>query len=181
VAGKVPLARGWNRQADAALDRLFYQPGALTAASYVRWLHSLAVGWVALPRTELDYAAVAEGELLVSGVPGLHKTWEDDDWALYRVTDPSPLASGAAVVDVGPTEVTIEVPAATAVVLRIRWTPVLAVEDPASGAPLEVCPVATSDGMTEIPLPAGVWRIGPDLLRTTVRRLGGGCASSARG
>jgi hypothetical protein len=181
VAGKMPLARGWNRQADAALNPIFYQPGALTARSYVGWLHTLAVGWVALPRAELDYAAVAEGKLLIGGVPGLHKTWESSDWTLYRVTEPSPLATGARVVDVGPADVTLQVPVAAAVTLRVRWTPSLAVENAGSGTVMPFCPVATAEGMTEVSLPAGRWRIAPNLERDAVRRLGEGCESSSHG
>ena len=58
------LARGWDRQADHAYNPIFYDDGALTAASYRHWLDSLAVGWVALPAAPLDYASVAEGRLI---------------------------------------------------------------------------------------------------------------------
>jgi hypothetical protein len=181
VAGKLPLARGWDRQADAALNPIFYRPNALTAASYVRWLDSLAVGWVALPRTALDYAAVAEGKLVSSGVPGLSKAWQDDAWTLYRVTHPTPLASGARVLDVAASGVTIAVPRGGAVLLRFRWTPTLSVENAESGSPLAVCAIATADGMTNLDLPPGRWTIAPDVLRDAASRLTDACGEAGRG
>ena len=135
---------------------------------------------MALPHTALDYASVDEGHLLLSGVPGLRATWHNADWTLYRVTTPTPLVSGARVLDVGASEVTIEVPVAATVVLRLRWTPSLTVEDPDSGLPLAICPIPTSDGMTQVPLPAGRWRLAPDLERDTVRQLADGCAGNAQ-
>jgi hypothetical protein len=175
VAGKVALARGWDRQADAAFNPLFYQSGALTAASYLRWLDSLAVGWVALPHTPLDYAAVAEGALVARGVPGLQRTWGDQNWTLYRLTSPMPLVSGARVTDLDPAGVTIDVPHAGRVLLRIRWSPALLVEVAGSDTPASICPVATADGMTTLSLPAGRWRIAPNLLHDAAQTLDHGC------
>jgi hypothetical protein len=175
VAGKVPLARGWDRQADAAFNPIFYQPGALNAASYLRWLDSLAVGWVALPHAPLDYAAVAEGKLVTAGVPGLQRTWEDQQWTLYRLTRPAPLASGGRLTDLDPAGVTIDVPQAGVILLRIRWTPSLIVENGDSGRLAPACPIATADGMTTVTLPAGRWRIAPDLLHDATHRLDHDC------
>lgn len=181
VAGRVPLARGWNRQADAALNPIFYEPGALDAQSYTRWLHSLAVGWVALPHTALDYAAVAEGKLVASGLPALQKVWTGEDWTLYRVRDPSPLVAGARVITVAAAGVTVDVPSATPVLIRLRWTPSLTVTSALSGTPLHVCLRPTLDGMTEVPLPAGRWRIAPNLLQDAARQLGDGCGDTTTG
>jgi hypothetical protein len=180
VAGKIPLARGWDRQADAAFNPIFYQPGALTARSYLRWLDSLAVGWVAVPHAPLDYAAAAEGALLAAGVPGLQRTWEDEQWTLYRVISPEPLASGGRLTSVDPAGVTIDMPRAGAVLLRIRWTPSLIVEDRHSGAISRACPLPTADGMTAVVLPAGDWHITPNLLRDATHHLDDDCGVGAR-
>ena len=180
IAGKVPLARGWDRQADVAFDPIFYQPGALTAANYLRWLDSLAVGWVALPHAPLDYAAVAEGALVAAGVPGLRRTWGDQDWTLYRLTHPTPLASGGRVTDLDPAGVTVDVPVAGTVLVRIRWTPALVVENRASDTFAPTCPAATAGGMTAVNLPAGRWRIVPDLLYDATHSLDRGCGENRR-
>jgi hypothetical protein len=181
VAGKVPLARGWDRQADAAFNPIFYQPGALNAGSYLAWLNSLAVGWVALPHAPLDYAAVAEGKLVAAGVPGLERTWQDQKWTLYRLTRPTPLASGGRVTDLDPGGVSIDVPQAGAVLLRIRWMPSLIVKNGDSGTLAPTCPVATADGMTTVTLPAGRWQVTSDLVQDTSHRLDLDCGNRRRG
>lgn len=66
LATSFALARGWDRQADNADNPIFYRPGALTAQTYHDWLHQLAVGWVAVPATPLDYASVPEAALIRS-------------------------------------------------------------------------------------------------------------------
>jgi hypothetical protein len=180
VAGKVPLARGWDRQADAAFNPIFYEPGALNAGSYLRWLDSLAVGWVALPHAPLDYAGVAEGKLVAAGVPGLQRIWEDEQWTLYRRTAPTPLASGGRVIDLDPASVTIDVWQAGAVLLRMRWTPSLIVENGLTGSPAPACPVATADGMTMVSLPAGRWRIDLNLLHGVTQGLRPECGGWRR-
>ena len=52
LAPYVNLARGWNRQADAERNALFYTPGLLTPASYHAWLDRWAVRFVVLPEGE---------------------------------------------------------------------------------------------------------------------------------
>ncbi len=90
----VPLARGWERQIDAAQNPLFYD-GRLTAATYRRWLDQHAVAWVAAPLTsDLDYGSVPEGALVASGLPYLRPVWSNAQWRLYRVVAPAPVADG---------------------------------------------------------------------------------------
>src|SRR3954447_8477068 len=48
VAPDVPLARGWERQLDRKVNRVFYE-GTLTPERYRAWLDDNAVRWVALP------------------------------------------------------------------------------------------------------------------------------------
>jgi hypothetical protein len=175
VADRIPLARGWNRQSDAALDPLFYRPGALTAASYTAWLRSLAVGWVAVPHTPLDDAAVAEAGLVTSGLPGLRLIWTSADWRLYRVVRPSPLVEGARLTALEPAGVTVTVDAAGPVLVRVRWTPALVVENADRPATPPVCTQPSPDGMVTALLPAGRWTVEPHLLTGVGRRLGMAC------
>jgi hypothetical protein len=93
LSQQVPLARGWERQIDAASNPLFYG-GTLDAATYRSWLVQRAVGWIAVPRAHLDYSAVGERSLILSGLPYLHLEWTDPHWRLYRVTVAAPAATG---------------------------------------------------------------------------------------
>lgn len=90
---QIPLARGWERQVDAADNPLFYD-GTLSAQSYRSWLVDRGVGWVAVPRAKLDYGAIAEGALVARPLPYLHQVWADRDWQLFRVGVPAPVATG---------------------------------------------------------------------------------------
>lgn len=126
VAPTVPIARGWDRQADRAANPLFYE-GDLTAAGYQAWLQELAVRWVALPvEGSLDYAAKAEADLIRSGLPYLQPVWSDASWQLYRVTEDRPLLDGARILDLDASEITFAVGQAGSVHAQIRWSPLLA-------------------------------------------------------
>lgn len=120
------IARGWERQLDRKLNGLFYEEenGPLTAAAYRAWLDSLAVGFVAVPRAELDYAGLAEARLIAAGLPYLEKAFASKNWTVYRVLDPEPLALGVAdVVKMTPEGVVLDAERPGTVLLRVRWTP----------------------------------------------------------
>src|SRR5882757_1991133 len=159
LAGRATLARGWDRQADVANDPIFYQKGGLTAASYHAWLHDLAVRWVAVPATKLDYSAVQESKLVAGGLDYLKVVWSSPSWTLYRVTDATRLAEGAQVHSVEPTRITVETPAAGAVYLRVRWSPYLTVQHTDGTLAVGSC-LANADGWLNITVPeAGQYRI----------------------
>jgi hypothetical protein len=124
VAPYVLLARGWERQLDIADNPLFYTPGALSAASYQAWLDDEGVSYVALPRTELDYAALAEGQLLESGaVKSLVPVWKTAQWELWRVSGTPGLVTGAASLSaIGPDHLTLRVRAPGPITVRVRYT-----------------------------------------------------------
>lgn len=83
---RVSLARGWERQLDTRYAALFYRPATtLTASAYRAWLAENRVAYVALPDARLDYAARAEGALVVRGLPYLREVWRSRHWRLYRV------------------------------------------------------------------------------------------------
>ena len=123
LAGRVPLARGWERQADIADDGLFYG-GALTAARYEAWLHSLAVRYVAVAGTAPDYSAVAELRLIRAGLPYLHVVARPAHWTVYEIAHPTAIASGAGrLVSMGPDSLTVAAAHPGLVRLRVRWSP----------------------------------------------------------
>ena len=147
------LARGWDRQADNADNPIFYQRGALTPASYHRWLEDLAVGWVALPSAPLDFASVAEAKLIRAGQSYLQLQWKTQNWSLYRVVASSPLAMGAEVQHVTDNAITLRTGGPGAVELRLRWSQYLAVVDPITRQTVPSC-VLDKDGWVGLYLPA---------------------------
>lgn len=93
LSAQVPVARGWERQIDAAANPLFYD-GTLTAQTYRAWLIQHAVGWIAVPASRLDYGSLAERALIRTHPAFLSQTWSDHNWSLYRVTVAAPAANG---------------------------------------------------------------------------------------
>jgi hypothetical protein len=137
LAPHVPLARGWNRQADAERNPVFYRDRELTADAYKRWLRRWAVRFVVLSTGAApDPAAADEAELVAGGLPYLDRVWSDDQWALYEVRHPTPLVSPPAkVVAYDAAELTITTPVAGRIVIRIADSPWLSLVD-ANGDPL---------------------------------------------
>jgi hypothetical protein len=154
------LARGWERQADRANNPIFYTTGALDQASYRSWLTELAVGWVAVPKAELDYASVREAELVSTGLPYLKAIWSNDDWNLYQVIGAPGLAAPGSVLEMDDRGLTIEA-GATTVSLAVRWSRYLVLTG-ASGESVPGC-VGQRDGWTFIRVPApGTYRVVAD-------------------
>ena len=151
----IELARGWNRQVDVMRNPLFYS-GTLTAAGYRAWLRTWAVGYVVLPDTPLDEGGVAEGAIVAAGQPWLQPVWHDAHWQVYRVADAVPLASPPSrVLRAGESAVTLQVPAAGSVLVRVVWSPWLGVLDGGDGC-------LTQDGRWTLLRAdaAGTYRIG---------------------
>jgi hypothetical protein len=154
----VNLARGWNRQADVERNPLFYK-GTLTPEAYRDWLRNWSVNYVVLPSDQPDVAAVAEAKIVAAGNDWLRPVWQDPHWKLYEVTGAEPLADPPAVVDeAGPAELTVSMPKAGSVLLRVPWSPVLGIEGTTDNR--HGC--LTSDGSwTRLYAPAaGTYRIG---------------------
>lgn len=123
LAPRVPLARGWERQTDIADDPLFYA-GRLTAARYERWLHQLAVRYVAVADAPPDYSARAELRLIAGGLPYLHLVARLAHWTVYAVRHAAPLATGAGrVVSIGPGTLTLAIAHPGSLYVRVRWSP----------------------------------------------------------
>jgi hypothetical protein len=127
LAPYVNLARGWNRQADVERNPLFYD-NTLTPDSYLQWLRDWSVGYVVLPAAEQDNAAVAEARIIAAGPAWLHPVWRDAGWQIFRVDGSEPLVSAPATVTyAGPADLTVHFPRAGSTVLRIAWSPWLAI------------------------------------------------------
>jgi hypothetical protein len=143
VGESMPLARGWERQADVTDNPIFYQDGALNATSYRHWLDEMAVAYVAVPHVKLDYASVDEAKLIGGGLPYLRDVWHNPEWTLYKVRDSAPLARNAQVISVDGNQVRLWVDHPGLVPIQIRWSDHLAVLDgtqPVSdGAPAHGC------------------------------------------
>ncbi|WP_406304458.1 MFS transporter [Streptomyces sp. NBC_00885] len=132
LAPYVNLARGWNRQADMKRNPLFYDDDrTLTASGYRAWLDRWAVHYVVLPKGSPDSSgAKQEAELVREGQPYLTRIWSDENWQLFRVKDPMPLADPPATVDrAGAGELTIQVKTAGRVLIRIPYSPWLSIVD----------------------------------------------------
>jgi hypothetical protein len=169
VSPSVPVARGWERQTDIADNPIFYRPGALDDATYRAWLLANGVQYVALPDAPLDFAGVREGALVAAGVPGLRLVWHDADWRVWRVAGSGGLATGGAhVVALGAEGVTVAVPRAEQVTIRLRWNPDWRVTAGAG------CPAETPSGWTGLRAPRA------EHVTLTVR-LGGGDSAACAG
>jgi hypothetical protein len=127
LAPYVNLARGWNRQADAGRNSIFYTDGALTAATYRAWLDRWAVHYVFLPGAEPDKAAIAEAALVGHGLPYLTEVWAGAGGRLYAVQNPAPLVDAPAIVThFGAGEIVVRVPEPGSYRLRVLSSPWLA-------------------------------------------------------
>ncbi|HEY2950912.1 MAG TPA: hypothetical protein VGJ53_21380 [Micromonosporaceae bacterium] len=123
VAATVPLARGWERQADVDRNALFYSR-TLRADAYGRWLRDGAVEYVAYaPDSVPDMYARQEAALVAGGLPYLREVWRDATWRLYAVADPAPLvAAPGRLVRSGAASVTFDVPSPGDVLIRVRYS-----------------------------------------------------------
>lgn len=146
VAGSVPVARGWERQLDIRDNPLFYR-GRLSPASYRAWLHRDAVRYVALPDAPLDDSAVREAALIRGGLPYLRPVARLRHWRVFAVENPTPLATGAAILTaMGADSLTLHARTAGTTLVRVRFTPYWAVADGAG------C-VSPDGGFTRLTLP----------------------------
>jgi hypothetical protein len=136
LAPYVNLARGWNRQADAERNQIFYRDQPLTPLAYRRWLHRWAVRYVVLSTATPDHAAVEESALIAGGLPYLTRVWSDGDWTLFEVRRATPLVSPpATVLEFDAAEITLSTPRAGPIVVRIAASPWLSLVDE-NGDPL---------------------------------------------
>jgi hypothetical protein len=162
------IARGWERQLDRKLNPLFYQSTPLTALQYRSWLDELGVGYVAIPHTTLDYAARGEKKLIKRGPPSyLERVFRDQNWTVYAIRDPSPLAIGGKMVKLTPEGFVVDADAPGTILVRVRWTPYWSIER-GSG-----CVEEAPDGYTMLDVQTpGRFRVGVDV--TPLRAISSG-------
>jgi hypothetical protein len=129
VPNGIYIARGWERQLDRKLNPLFYQSAPLTGTEYRSWLDDLGVGYVAVPRAPLDYAALGEKRLIKRGPPSyLEKVFHSKNWTVYAVRNPSPLAIGGEMVKLTPQGFVVDATQPGTVLVRVHWTPYWSIE-----------------------------------------------------
>jgi hypothetical protein len=92
LAPRFELARGWLRQLDTTREAIFYRDRPLTHRAYSAWLRDSAVRYVAFPDAPLDYSSLAERRLILSRPPYLTPRWSNENWRLFEVRNPAPLA-----------------------------------------------------------------------------------------
>ncbi|MGK2956498.1 MAG: hypothetical protein ACSLFI_12620 [Solirubrobacterales bacterium] len=144
VAPRFPLARGWERQTDRHYNPLFYAD-ELDPDRYYRWLRRLAVGYVALPETDLDYAGEPEAELIRSNPPFLKEIPTTGDWRIFKVRDATPMVQRPARLTAFTTDgFTVRSGKAGTFTVRIRSTPYWTVK---AG---QGCVDSTENGWTEV-------------------------------
>lgn len=140
----LPLARGWERQTDRRFNALFYRD-RLSADRYRRWLSRLAVTYVAVPQTDLDYAAEREADLIAGGLPFLQEIFTGTDWRVYRVLGATPMVERPArMTSLEVDGFTLEIPRPGTYLVRVRATPYWRVERGTA------CVGRTADGWTEV-------------------------------
>ncbi len=158
IAETIPLARGWERQADVGRNRLFYY-GALTAGTYQHWLAENAVAVVAVPRAQaVDPAGIRELALIGTGLPYLRQVWSSRDWQLYLVQDAEPVVSRPGrLVSSDPAGVSFETDRPGRVVVRLRFSRWTTLAGPGGGC------MAPTRGWTAVTVArAGRYRISSD-------------------
>ena len=132
------LARGWETQEDNALNAALNDRN-LDATTYKVWLDNNAVGYVALPLVG-DVSRYPEYVLVDSGkLSYLKLLWQTQDWKLYQVQNATKIVEAPATpVRITQSQLTIDVPCACAVSLRIRFSKFLHAEEQTSRAAAQV-------------------------------------------
>lgn len=118
VARQYPIARGWERQSDLEYNAVLYHP--LTSSRYRRWLSDNAVSLVALPNVPMDAGGQAEATLLSRPPHYLVPVWQNANWQVWRVRHPTPLVTGARLVDEDSSSLRLRFASAGSATVRIR-------------------------------------------------------------
>jgi hypothetical protein len=137
LLGHAMLARGWVTQEVRALNAAVLSH-SLDATTYKVWLDNNAVGYVALPAITVQH--YWEYDLVLAGnLPYLKLIWQSDDWKLFRVVNPTPVVAAPAVIDTSSqSQMTVDVPCACDINIRVRWSKFLSAAEPATGTAAQV-------------------------------------------
>ncbi|RZU48451.1 hypothetical protein EV385_0166 [Krasilnikovia cinnamomea] len=131
LAGEVPLARGWLRQADIARNGLFFEP-RLTSEGYRRWLQGKGVSLVAISEGPHGSFGMQEARLVRQRPPYLRQVWHGDGWTLFRVDGPPAVVEGATLLSSTDAELAVFAPTRGDVLVRIAWSRWLSVRGPSA-------------------------------------------------
>ena len=86
VAEHIPIARGWERQADRQRNPEFYDKDRpLDARIYDAWLLRNHVTHVALPDSDFDPSSRTEAQLIRGGLNYLRPVFRDRHWTVFIV------------------------------------------------------------------------------------------------
>ncbi len=148
-AAGIPIVRGWFRQDDFPGNELLYAH-ALSSARYDRWLRNNGVHYVVLPSGALDYSAVAEAHVLISGRSGLQVVYRDPNVTIFALPKATPLVTAprgrrAAVLDFGHTSVAVRLSVPGRYRFAVNYTPYWEVSPPGSA-----CIFESAHGFSEI-------------------------------
>ena len=126
----IPLARGWFRQDDFPENAVLYSK--LGPDAYLRWLHSLGVGYVVLSSAPPDYSSAAEARLVRSGHTGLVSVFHTAKLTIYRVPKPQPILTGPgrpALLSLTESRLRLRVSRAGSYRIAVRYSPYWRVSD----------------------------------------------------
>jgi hypothetical protein len=122
----VPLARGWYRQLDIADNPELYLP-VLTSDVYRRWLRSLGVRYVVVPKLPLEAIdGKREARIVRDRATGLRRVWSAFDATIYELPHPTPILTGpgrATITDLDSNLVEGSVARPGRYALRLRFSP----------------------------------------------------------
>jgi len=125
LLGHAVLARGWETQEDHARNGVL-RSSTLDTRSYRAWLDDNAVGYVALAvpsssAPEVRAVAAARADYL-------REIWSSAHWKLYKVRHATPIVAEPAVLESSTqSAMTVQVPCACQISVRVRWSRFLAV------------------------------------------------------
>lgn len=120
----IPLARGWFRQDDFPENAVLYSK--LGPGVYLRWLHSLGVGYVVLTKAPPDYSSAAEAKLVRSGQSGLVPVFHTPKLTIYRVPHARPIVTGPSkptILRMTDAKMTLSLARAGTYRIAVRWSP----------------------------------------------------------
>ena len=143
VAPSVALARGWERQLDHRFNSVILSED-LTEEDYLEWLRETAVQLVAIPDIDLEPESDRQAEIVrTSGE--LSMVWSNDNWELFEVLTPSPLASSGVVLGaINPDRIELRLDNAGAHEVRVRYSPTMRFRP--SGLSIGAAPACVREG-----------------------------------
>jgi hypothetical protein len=119
------------------------------------------VRFVVLSTATPDAAAVEEAALVSAGLPFLERVWSDEDWMLYEVRNPAPLASAPArVLDFDAAQIMLYTPEPGPIVVRVAYSRWLGLVDATGRAlPAEAACLSGLASDREVENPRDNWLV----------------------